>query len=387
MRDLKTFQEKIEAYRKNAPTPHTQKDLAQAIPLDKDELSKRLNAYKHPQKAISPLSCAQVQAIVRTLASWGAIQTQEQAKDLLDLMECPHFSASDWKTSPLHLLRSAPPSPMPIQSKSMSPDRQSSEKRFARLRAIQVHENGFQRYRLDNFVGRQVELAHIRQHIEALLPTGGYLAITGLAGQGKSSIIAKLVDEHHGANAIHHFIPPNPGLGYQVSLLRDLLAQLIVKHGELPEFYVASENRAVLRNYFANALTEIGALKRQEVIFIDGLDQLVEDYNGERDLSFLPSKLPKGIVLVIGTRPDDAQKPLQMREPSIEYQLPNLKREDFDLLLDKRRVTISTALADQIYQVMQQNALFLSLAAHELAVDKKARPEEIIRRVADNPEN
>src|SRR5437016_14507083 len=108
MRDLERFQEKIEAYRKNAPTPHTQKELAEAMPLDKDELSKRLNAYKHPNRTISPLTCAQVQAIVRVLAQWGAIETQEQAKDLLDLMECPHFSASDWKTHPLNLLRSAP---------------------------------------------------------------------------------------------------------------------------------------------------------------------------------------------------------------------------------------------------------------------------------------
>src|SRR5256885_2384796 len=105
MRDLKTFQEKVEVYRKNAPTPHTQKELAEAIALDKDELSKRLNAYKHPNSIISPLSCAQVQAIVRVLARWGAIETQEQAKELLDLMNCPHFSASDWQTNPLDLLR------------------------------------------------------------------------------------------------------------------------------------------------------------------------------------------------------------------------------------------------------------------------------------------
>src|SRR6266700_3784121 len=109
MRDLKTFQEKVEAYRRNAPTPHTQKELAEAIPLDKDELSKRLNAYKHPNRAISPLTCAQVQAIVRVLAKWGAIETQEQAKDLLDLMECPHPGDADWQTYPLKNLKAIPP--------------------------------------------------------------------------------------------------------------------------------------------------------------------------------------------------------------------------------------------------------------------------------------
>src|SRR6266700_4065493 len=124
MRDLKKLQEMVEVYRKNAPTPHTQKDLAAAIPLDKDELSKRLNAHKTPKRNISPISCAQVQAIVRTLAQWGAIQTQEQAKDLLDLMECPHFSASDWKVHPLSLLQSTPVPPIAFQSRAASTDNQ-----------------------------------------------------------------------------------------------------------------------------------------------------------------------------------------------------------------------------------------------------------------------
>src|SRR6266700_3119930 len=230
MRDLKTFQEKIEDYRKNAPTPHTQKDLAAAIPLDKDELSKRLNAYKHPDKASSPLSCAQVQAVVRALARWGAIETQEQAKDLLDLMECPHFSISDWKTSPLNLLRSAPVSSIFSFGKPVSIDIQRNEEKLARLRAMLIDHSSFLRPRLESFVGRETELRTIHQLINALLPTGGYITITGQAGQGKSSIIAQLVDEYGPEKIAHHFIPFNPGPGYQVNLLRDLMARLILKY-------------------------------------------------------------------------------------------------------------------------------------------------------------
>src|SRR5947209_4408813 len=224
MRELKRFQEKIEAYRKNAPTPHTQKELAEAVPLDKDELSKRLNAYKHPNRTISPLTCAQVQAIVRMLARWGAIETQEQAKDLLDLMECPHFSSSDWNTQPLTLLRSISPSPSHLRSIYDGTERQQKAGRFARLRAMQIDHSIFLRNRLGSFVGRQVELEEIREKIKALLHTGGYITITGQAGQGKSSIIAKLVEEYNFNITAHHFIPPNPGFDYQTSLLRDLMA-------------------------------------------------------------------------------------------------------------------------------------------------------------------
>src|SRR5260370_32149213 len=135
MRDLKTFQEKVETYRKNAPTPHTQKELAAAIPLDKDELSKRLNAYKHLNRNISPVTCAQVQAIVRVLARWGAIETQEQAKDLLDLMECSHFSVSDWQTYPLKNLQALSLSTHSLGAQKSSDDRRKGE-RFIQLRAM-----------------------------------------------------------------------------------------------------------------------------------------------------------------------------------------------------------------------------------------------------------
>src|SRR5258708_5918690 len=145
MRDLKKFQEKVEAYRRNAPTSHTQKELAEAIPLDKDELSKRLNAYKRPNRNISPLSNTQVFAIIRVLARWGAIETQEQAKDLLDLMECPHFSSSDWKTHPLQLLR---PATVPSTTSQSTPDKTNTQRKrekLAQLRMMQIDHTGFLR--------------------------------------------------------------------------------------------------------------------------------------------------------------------------------------------------------------------------------------------------
>jgi hypothetical protein len=51
--------------------------------------------------------------------------------------------------------------------------------------------------------------------------------------------------------------------------------------------------------------------------------------DGRRDLSFLPERLPPGVVLVIGTRPDDTLKPLKLRTPHCEYRLPPLSEADF----------------------------------------------------------
>lgn len=263
---------------------------------------------------------------------------------------------------------------------------QRAVERRTRLRALLHDHTSFMQDRLASFVGRKHELTEIRARIAALNPEGGYVTITGQAGQGKSSVIAKLVEEYGPENVAYHFIPFNPGPDHQVGLLRNLMARLILKY-DLTDIYVASESRPALRDYFPRVLAEIANKGGQEVIFIDGLDQIQEDTNGERDLSFLPTTPPAGIVFVLGTRPNDTLKPLELRKPRYEYWLPDLSRGDFDLILQHRGVTLDAHLADRFYSAMQQNALYLDLVAKVLAETPDVRDKEIIDQIADDPDN
>ncbi|NTU85407.1 MAG: ATP-binding protein, partial [Chloroflexales bacterium] len=272
------------------------------------------------------------------------------------------------------------------------------------LRALLHDHSGFIASRREAFVGRVAELAEIRQHIAEKLPTGGYVTITGQAGQGKSSVIAKLVAdalEVAGADGtvlqerlqrpgagvpICHFIPFSPGPDHQVGLLRNLIARLCLTY-DLPDLYAASDSRPALRDDFAAALRDVAQQGKQGLLYIDGLDQIEEDASGVRDLSFLPEEPPAGIVFVLGTRPNDTLKPLELRKPQHEYWLPALSRTDFDLILAHRRVILSADLANRFYKAMQENALYLDLVARELAQADASEPEQIIARVADNPAN
>ena len=164
------------------------------------------------------------------------------------------------------------------------------------------------------------------------------------------------------------------------------MARLILKYN-LSDLYVASESRPALRDYFPKVLGELAAQGGQEVIFIDGLDQLEEDATGVRDLSFLPNNPPHGVVFVLGTRPNDTLRPLELLKPHYEYQLPNLSREDFEAVLQHRQVQLERGLADQFYTAMQGNALYLDLLAKELAERGTTTPEVLIRQIADNPEH
>jgi hypothetical protein len=262
---------------------------------------------------------------------------------------------------------------------------QNTEKKL-RLQKMLVNHRDFLQSRLDSFVGRVQELAEIQQRIEQKMAAGGYVTITGQAGQGKSSIIAKLIDLYGSETVAFHFIPFNPGPDYQVGLLRHIMARLILKY-DLPELYVAGERRATFRDFFPHVLEDVAAKGGREIIFIDGLDQLEIDVNGQRDLSFLPNHLPAGIVCVLGTRPNDTLRPLELLQPHDEYFLPNLKRDDFDLILLHRQVSLDQALTDQFYQVMQENALYLDLVAKELHARGTLSPQELIARLAHNPDH
>lgn len=254
------------------------------------------------------------------------------------------------------------------------------------LEKMLIDRSSFVRDRLESFVGREKELTEIRELIMKREKIGGYITITGQAGQGKSSIIAKLVESYGIDQVTHHFIPFNPGPDYQVSLLRDIIAGLIIKHN-LSDIYVASESRQALRDFFFNMLKEIAGSGKQEIIFIDGLDQIEHDQSGIRDLSFLPEQPPVGILFVLGTRPDDALRSLELLNSNQEYKLPNLSRDDFDLILRHRQVQIDPILTSHFYAAMQESVLYLDLVAKELAQTDLLNAEELITTLSHNPNN
>jgi len=273
-----------------------------------------------------------------------------------------------------------------LQIASIPSEEKKQEERKLRLQALLADHRGFLDDRLDSFVGREAELAQIRQRIAEMMSTGGYVTITGQAGQGKSSVIAKLVKEYGKEQVAYHFIPFNPGPDHQVGLLRNLMARFVLRYN-LTDLYVASESRPALRDYFPKVLAEVVAQGGHEVIFLDGLDQLEEDMNGVRDLSFLPTNPPPGIVFVLGTRPNDTLKPLELLKHDLEYPLPGLSRQDFDRLLNRRGVSLDPQMADQFHQKLQANALYLDLVAQELQEYETIPLQEMISRLTHNPAN
>src|SRR6266704_7223348 len=103
---LTHFREQVTAARRQAG--YLQKELAAALGLDAETLSRKLHGRHH-----AILTLQDVKQIIKTLAAWQAITTRKEALDLLGLLRLSpeSFSPEEWKSLPLSRLEQARPSP------------------------------------------------------------------------------------------------------------------------------------------------------------------------------------------------------------------------------------------------------------------------------------
>jgi len=279
------------------------------------------------------------------------------------------------------------------EARRVAREKQQAEQRRAeaqqRLKRWQSpHSSARRNELLHGFVGRVEELAQLSDEIEKLRASGGYLLVTGVAGQGKSSILAKLIKHREPEPTPAYFIRFTPGPSEQAALLGHLIAELLTlaeREDDAPTYLPDGDNVVALRNSFETLLSNLAA-ERPLTLVIDGLDQIEPDQRiGQRDLSFLPEQLPSNVVLVIGTRPDDTLKPLKLRTPHREYRLPPLSEADFAVLLRDRGVTLSAHEQSELYQALNGNAFDLAFLAQEIRQTPHTEIAALLQRVIANP--
>ncbi|WP_240614470.1 CHAT domain-containing protein [Herpetosiphon llansteffanensis] len=262
------------------------------------------------------------------------------------------------------------------------------EKTLAWIRhaAQQIESDRLYTQSLDGFVGRIAELADIRKKIETIRPTGGYVIIKALAGEGKSSVIAKLIHDAGIAQTPHHFIELTTGHEYQLKLLHTIVAQLILKHN-LSSVFALIDNLQLLKGIFFRLLDYLSKQGIQETIYVDGLDQLKPESDGSRDLSFLPPQPPPGIVIVLGSRQDETLILFQNNPYCIDYHLPPLSEIDAFSLWRASQPDVADRILNDLYTALKGNALFVHLAANTMRNQSVADVDSLIKQIKQNPNN
>ncbi len=194
------FREQVRSYR--ALTGKTQEELAKVLGLNPQVLSHKLHKIRNAR-----LTHREVKTIVTTLVEWGAMNKLAQARELLELMECPDFPPAEWDVPPLNRLEAATSThsvlvqniripiveyEVPTQGGS-APASLLLEKGEDAGAARLPHWDRGEAIDLSTFYGRQEELVEVEQwvvedrcRLVALLSRGGF---------GKTALSVKLMHQ------------------------------------------------------------------------------------------------------------------------------------------------------------------------------------------------
>ncbi len=247
------------------------------------------------------------------------------------------------------------------------------EKDYSDLEIEKLQQQFFMNQKLENFLGQEKILQEIQNYISN--ENDKPLIICGQSGIGKSSIIAKAIEEtsiQTSKKIVYRFIGATPNS----TNTRDLLTSILEELNILLESENSNNKGLIEENEFVNisdkVYDEINNIKDDIVIFIDAVDQLIND----DQFLWLPNKLPSNIKIVISSLKDRDYKEdskyfytLEDKISSfIEIEPFNKPVELLELLLSQQNRTLQ--LSQKEYFIEQYNQvktpLYVYMAANQM---------------------
>lgn len=347
MRDVEKFRKLvIDDYCKRAVNKNgrrsTQIELAREIGLSKGELNKRLHEYKDRKTGRAwHLTEADVLAIVRALAEWGAITTQWDARELFELADYS-IDSIDWNKEPLKRLRATPD--QPPNSTSINYLRNS----FL-LHSYLSPNEVFERVHLNEFTGRTWLEKDLDFYLNNEERDRGAWLLVGAAGAGKTSFLAYLVRER---GYIHLFSEQAPGDAHLPRALHSLATQL-VRRFDLGQFvgtdgfFLISTSSPDFLPLLLNAASEKLGVGEKLVVVIDALDEAGVPPGG--NVLGIPKRLPRGVYLILSQRPVPLSVILQIDPPAHRVNLgANEKDNHIDILTYLHHIVSIQPIAERL---------------------------------------
>ena len=237
------------------------------------------------------------------------------------------------------------------------------------------------------FIGRSKIITRIRDFIEGR--ASGTLIIEAEPGTGKSALIAHCIRREFNQTTprpVRFIYHRSEGMTDPAVCIRTLYDQLVEVHGlDQAAALEPTDDARRLRTKLEVLLVEHVAPKLgdgKQLVFIDGLDEAGVD----KDLTSyqaLPSRLPKGIIVVATTRHIPARSEILVRREDVERL--NLNSTDFNFENGKdAKAFVASRLVGKIINATVQDEIcrigggnFLVLRELCRWVDEKLPPNEV----------
>jgi WD40 repeat protein len=234
---------------------------------------------------------------------------------------------------------------------------------------IAEHSNfGHERSRF--FTGRVDSLSAIEDYLKGR--NRSPLVVFGESGTGKSALMAEAIkrarENHPGAKVLYRFIGATPGSSDRSFLLESLCHQ-IARTYSLPPNTIPTEFRELVLVF--REIIQSATQDKPIILFLDALDQIAESGNAV-NLTWLPTRLPPNVRLVVSTVPGNYLESLEKRLP-----LENLCKLN-PMLLEEGKNLLYSWLADagRTLQPHQKEVVLTRFKANGLPLYLKLAFEE-----------
>jgi hypothetical protein len=216
--------------------------------------------------------------------------------------------------------------------------------------------------------------------------TGGYLAVTGQAGIGKSTLVQDILSECPFFVPYYAYLPDGIGnprdRGEALTFFQDVVTRLDRFFDARQSLGVkdVSHGRDALRKQMEMAHTLFAQDGRKTILLIDGLDHVQRELGIDRPLLHelpRPDEVPEGFLIILSTQPQALlptaiERHISARfsaEPYRVVHVEGLSREEVHSIAQQFRPTLRPEDRDSLFTASGGNPLILTYLLRCLDAD------------------
>ncbi|MFX4242438.1 tetratricopeptide repeat protein [Aliarcobacter butzleri] len=184
----------------------------------------------------------------------------------------------------------------------------NSIKKFSEDELEVFEQKSFKELKMKNFLGREESLQTIDKYIND--NNNEALVVYGKSGLGKSSLMAKAIDNaqniYLNKKIVYKFVGSTVNLTTTSEILISILKELGITEEirKIKNSKNLQEENEKIEEFYYRVYDHLKLIKEDTIIFIDAIDQLIN----EDEFLWLPKKLPNNLKIVISALKDDNYK-------------------------------------------------------------------------------